>query len=394
MKKVVACTIVAIIAVGLRAVDYESVEINLQIVGSEIEGLTRELQKLSKGAVPPAPIAVDPQIKAGNAALIPIQNSLYQLPRENIYQLRVFAQVDGASCGYHALKNGILILNAFIAGDNVTERDRYLAQLADEVLYQSWLDKWSVLIREKRKSDDGQWLHGYEIEGLIESKVPEKLEHRPQFITVIDNPDWLTKSEPGEASGLLEKIITVIKSYQNNPNFRHSFLLANSREYQDQKGFVRGTWTHWIAVGVQKVNGKPQYIILDSANANRTSSEHVSELIKTLENADLDNLEIKISPIDSSLGTIATVLDKIGTEGFDPDKVYATVVERVNKIIQLAKEKKWQSKAAFAPYKQKLKEFVGQLENLVIRVYGEFATNPEKKIKDLQDLMKQIDALK
>ena len=151
-----------------------------------------------------------PPLKKGNPALI---EANWISAGDNIYQMRVLRQGADADCGYHALKNGILLLNAFLAGSDINERTYYLNGLSDVILYNAWHSTWAAAIKKKRNSTVADWLQGNEIEALIKGAFPEEIEHRPEFITVIDNPAWLYAPQENPGEGLLDSIVRKYKRF-------------------------------------------------------------------------------------------------------------------------------------------------------------------------------------
>ncbi|MBI2774765.1 hypothetical protein HYX58_02050 [Candidatus Dependentiae bacterium] len=377
------------------AAELDTLSVNLVVLAQELAG--------SQFVLPVIPVNPGkeevPALIKGQPALIEA-NWIYQ--SGDIKQMGVLTQVDGANCGYHALKNGILILNAIIAGSNNEERKIYLNDLKSNAIYKNWFDNWSPVIKKSREKSERKgtidWLNGAEIELLIKSKIPEKIEHRSEFITVIDNPDWLTQKEFSKGQGLTEEMVNQVAAFQSQQDYFHVFVLANSHEYENQRGFIQGTWTHWISVAVNKVKGKSQFIILDSANHSRIGQD-VQTLIDTLQKGDIEQLKMRIT-FSADLNTILILLEylegKPSNYAGTPDDAFEGIMGRAKKIVKIAKEAKTADKKTSWFTSNSFKDFKNELEKLLERTKAviaqkkEFFSEPDEKRTSTEALLKEL----
>jgi hypothetical protein len=326
-----------------------------------------------------------PALKKGTPELI---QARWMDELGDIKQLKVLQQEDMANCGYHALKNGILILNAILAGSNNEERKIYLNDLTSAPIYHDWFSTWAPIIKKKRGSTD--WLMGNEIELLIKSDFPKNVEHRDAFFTVIDNPEWL--AQKGFGVSLLEEIIATIEDFQKNENFSHIFLLANANEYLNKEGYTRGTTNHWITVAVNKVKGQSQFIILDSANSPRKEQRDVQSLVNTLLKGNIEELRLKNSQIPGNLDTIRSYVEFLSGEsktfkGTPADAVEGIII-RANDIIEDSQKNLWINKPIFKPYKEELKQLLTRAISATI--VSHFKDVQQGNIDLLQNLLKGL----
>ncbi|HEX2977914.1 MAG TPA: hypothetical protein VHO47_02235 [Candidatus Babeliales bacterium] len=378
------------------AAELDMLSVRLAVLASELAG-----SQFVPPIIPINPAKEEvPALIKGQPALIQT-NWIYQ--SGDIKQIEVLTQVDGANCGYHALKNGILILNAVMAGSNNQERNIYLNDLKSNSVYKNWFDNWANIIKKSREKSERKgtfdWLNGAEIELLIKSKIPEKIEHRSEFITVIDNPDWLTQQEFSKGQGLTEEIVNQVAAFQSQQDYFHVFVLANSREYQNQRGFIEGTWTHWISVAVNKVKGKSQFIILDSANHSRIGQQDVQTLIDTLQKGDIEQLKMRIT-FSPDLNTMLILLEylegKPSSYAGIPDDAFEGVIGRAKKIVKMAKQTTTADKKTSWFKSNSFKDFKNELVKLLERTKAtiaqkkEFFTEPDEKRISTEAVLKEL----
>ena len=162
-----------------------------------------------------------------------------------------------------------------------------------------------------------------------------------------------------------------IKDFQEHKNFMHVYLLANASEYKDPKtGKIRGGSSHWIAVGVNKVQGKVQYIILDSANAIRKDQRDVRSLIAALNDQGIVSLKIRTSAIPSNIDTINTLMNFLEGRKSDykntPDDALQGIITNATNIKGVAEENGWFNDSAFKQYKAQLKKSLEQLSEILL----------------------------
>jgi len=355
-----------------------------------INSLSTAIKGAKQQEIPSVPLQPIIVIKPGPPALL---NLPWLFQNNEIKQVRVLQQSLPADCGYHALKNAILLLNAFKAGSNEVLAKLYLNDLTQQKLYAAWYDKWTGSIKAKRGDGSDDWLNGGEIEYLIKLKFPENYNHSLDAITVIDNPGWLTQSNLQTGQALTQEIVKTIKDFKNQSTYQHVFILANSKEYQKLDGFIEGTWTHWITVGVNKVNNVHQFIIADSGNSDRTASPEVKALVDTLKNADIVALEIRNSPVISNLDSIGYRVQFVNGEfpeyKGDIDGAYDLTIKDAKAIIDLATKNGWMNLPVFVQYKIELHDFINQLAKKLVGDPNVFSqlTDIDKKKTELQGLL-------
>ncbi len=114
-------------------------------------------------------------------------------PHENVVDQLPWDQIksdDGANCGYHALKNVILLMNAFEKKD-----DTYLYDLMLKSIFFDFMSIWSPIIFDYRQHivplND---LHGTEIELLLHGRL------------ALSSADELSKKSPNILQSLNKKL--------------------------------------------------------------------------------------------------------------------------------------------------------------------------------------------
>ncbi len=184
----------------------------------------------------------------------------------NILQVNVYPQRTGASCGYHSLKNSILIVRAILKKgaiklvNNKYFIAQHIGQPADPGV---WRD---MIIDRQRKSKQlyvtGEWLNEGDIMKL------EAFERKQGLLkdlgieyTVIENVQMMQPSKLREFAAY-RTVSEIAEKIKGNNNYQHAFSLGLMGHYVDGQA-------HWISLVVNKVNGVVQFIVADSLNINR-----------------------------------------------------------------------------------------------------------------------------
>ncbi len=329
------CLIIAYPLMNYAQLD--EIEKNLELLNDSLQLLN---DSIGSGSIEvPQPVIIKPLLV--NLPWI-AQNQSLQL-----YQVRSLPQKGGAVCGYYALYNGLIMLNYIL---KPAQRPDILKKLYSAISYVNFADEFKgEVVRERTRTNvgnkDGSWLQGDELEELVIKIAGSNVLRREglsianptAYFTVIDNIEWLDTSRKESGTGILSSMISTIEEFRKQPNFAHVFLLAFSREYVGKTGYIAGTSTHWIAVVVNKVQDQAQYLILDSANADRTQNDDVITLRDVLQTASIVDMKIKVLAIDSEISTITKNLSDLKSNNNDIKKRAAiNILDLVSKIIQVA----------------------------------------------------------
>lgn len=191
-----------------------------------------------------------------------------QNPDKPIYQIKVLQQAgptlpkdDYTHSGYHALKNGVYILDALKSSG--LERTKFLEELIDPKMYNHLLRSLKLYIEKLRPSKSTTWLQKEEIESLLPNLV-SKTNNPQQYFTVIPYSRLFGSNDP------------LVQKFKASPTFMHIVILGLT-----SGGSVLPP--PWIAVAINKVNNNVQYLIMDSRNIDRTQSSDVLRLIHFIE---------------------------------------------------------------------------------------------------------------
>lgn len=298
----------------------------------ELGQLKKELKQLStKLYILNAKI--EPPVLHPNFIELPFSMQwLAQDPATHLYQIKVLQQADqnanpklpkddDAHNGYHAVKNGIYILDA-IKSEGL-ERIKFLEGLIDPITYMQLLidSDWQNVIRQGRYKDfraskiityedahgykDTQgvfhppkiltkWLRKDDIENLIKN-LSSGLFVSSLTYTIRDKEDRERNVTPKDYFTVLinknlkkEPLLPqLIKDFKENPTFTHVIILGLADQYPTIKKEDVKPWEsslQWLIIAINKVNGVVQYLIMDSMNKDRTKvTGSVLKFIKILE---------------------------------------------------------------------------------------------------------------
>ncbi len=224
----------------------------------------------------------------------------------------------GASCGYHALRNGILLAKAALISPQCNRHFKELYSPAHmNAFFGTEKSPWRSFILQQRPSayveeDGSDWLEAEEILHLFErEKSPESLSD------ILRNNKDLFIATYGDTAGNVKITPEKLQSWNAGPGERtdeDSFLLAefkalrheirNTQEdiigvvvvYVSHSGTESSqsedmaslneanTNGHWFTLVVCRLNGQTQYLLTDSAgNQDRLRDEKVNEIIRHFE---------------------------------------------------------------------------------------------------------------
>jgi hypothetical protein len=194
-----------------------------------------------------------------------------------VKQVRVQNQ-SSASCGYHALKNAILIANELTEPSQKLYENLQSAQLTQK-LFGKQGGTWRTLVIERQKdpfsSDmqfDGEWIRGDALDHIInhESKYRKLLHPRAHVLfDTIDNIGHMGSVDLDHVTARVKANIKAAKAAKKA--YVHCFLV-------NMPG-------HWITIVLyQKPHGDREYIITDSVNyAAYLHDDRIDKFIKTIE---------------------------------------------------------------------------------------------------------------
>ncbi len=225
----------------------------------------------------------------------------------------------GASCGYHALRNGILLGKAVL---NAPQCNQYLTDLYSpdhmNAFFGTQWSPWRSFILEQRDQaaqEGGDWLEGVEILQLI-----DKEQHSEERSTILRDAGFIITTY-GDMLGDMEFTHAKQKSLNAGPGARtdlNDYLTPEFIKLRDdmrdpRKQAVIGvvlvyvsqagagssqsddmvslneanTNGHWFTLVVCRLGGQTQYLLADSgANHKRLRDKKVNEIIRHFEGDD------------------------------------------------------------------------------------------------------------
>ncbi len=278
--------------------DYRDLTADFQIFQIVYDYALQRIVILQQPKEPPKP----PEKRGG---LLTQNNTggLFLGQKNNVLQVTVYSQGkrDGggpASCGYHSLKNSILITRAILekGAIGLINDNQFIAKRIgqptspgiwrDIIIEESYkkankwyLWKYSKLAKDNRQALNkynnyarmrkyqpldilGEWLKEDDIDRLVTFERKQGLlKDLGIEYAVIENVPMIqdVKHREFSAYGTISEIAQKIKA---NNNYLHGFSVG-------LMGYYGVGQAHWISLVVNKVNGKVQFIVADSLNANR-----------------------------------------------------------------------------------------------------------------------------
>lgn len=201
-------------------------------------------------------------------------------PKGKVFDTLSWDQIksdDGANCGYHALKNAILLMNAFEKSD-----DLYLEYLKSKPIYFDFMSLWTPIIYDYREHTlPLNWLFGNEVELLAyrdlsrssQKALAKKLGRAADLLKtklLHLKQEFLTKNIN------IEQMIAIIEPLPQGAG--EGFIDLNSMEaiVKDiiinhlQHGRVGVVWTedrggHWVSFVIIKRDGHIKIFYMNSA---------------------------------------------------------------------------------------------------------------------------------
>jgi len=171
-----------------------------------------------------------------------LQQSKFQFDKEilidtNELDWQDVAKSEGGNCGYHALKNVLVLLKDKQLKENKIS-DNTLHDLLSSKIYQDYMSSWAVDIYKKRKSKNISWLDGQELENLI-----KKLKENKQIIVI----------EHRQGAGIFEYDPMVLQSVYDFVSLKNSvlgFIWNSGRQIGSSGGGSH--WVGFVAVKNEK----------------------------------------------------------------------------------------------------------------------------------------------
>ena len=171
----------------------------------------------------------------------------------------------GASCGYHALKNAIGIL----------QDDRsYLTDekfIADNFTLDSGENSWRGFIKKEQK-DNGEWIETQYFEELIKKEFGKR---GLSNFSIINRDLMALKTEDVNSADIFQEIKDCMSV---SDTYKHAFFINTG------SGEIVGQHAHWyVLVMDKKADGTITYTVMDSlGNANRTQEDTVLNVISKM----------------------------------------------------------------------------------------------------------------
>jgi len=223
----------------------------------------------------------DEKTLAGNVSLKQVQVK---------YQ---FDDVGGgsASCGYHILKNFMLLANALTKDSSNVYKELKDVQLVKNLFddYEENMGRWRQFIVNRRGSGPagGEWLHSNEIIALFNN---ERGNNSLRTDGVQYNFDTIEDTQVIETD--FDDVTPQVRrnlAGAHGRTYIHGFGVNTAKHLAHKPGKKHGGAAgHWFLVLLhQKANGEREYIIADSGNSVRLKNKHVKKLINAIEGKDI-----------------------------------------------------------------------------------------------------------
>lgn len=171
-----------------------------------------------------------------------------------------------ASCGYHALKNAFAVIN------------NRLELLQDPSFIEERFGPnglWRDFIRSRPNGGDGEWVETEPLELLAQQ--------------VLESPNYSLINRDGKSLSLIdvgEDVLGAVASTMQIPHevYTHVFFVNTGTGYHDVGVAYRTQHAHWFTVVVKKdVDGKREYLVMDSLGHNRLHDATVRTIITRIE---------------------------------------------------------------------------------------------------------------
>lgn len=222
-----------------------------------------------------------------------------------VKQVRVKSQFDSdgggaASCGYHTLKNLILLAQGITLNKTDIFKEVCDAQVVQRLFGPE--GEWRKLIPDQRQGD---WVSSEYLDRIIrnESTANSKLcpDNVPCNIVTIDDIDLVglvgdlhqeptidPDAPPRDPYEGVACPVTVIvgRGIANNPgrDYLVGFCINTAKQFADEKGLPQGKQGHWIGLLFhRKADGGREYIAVDSLNCRRINSGYVQPIVDVIE---------------------------------------------------------------------------------------------------------------
>lgn len=282
--------------------DYRKLTSNTQAFHDLYDHTLRRIDELKKPKIPPKPP------KKGGLVTQANTKGLFLGQKNNVLQVKVYpqgkARDGGASCGYHSLKNNILIMRAIVNKEDIASVNapEFVANLIgqpgnpgiwrDIIIkknyqvavrwFKVYMKKPGVPISEPDQTvalleyinylslqgyappnDKGEWLSESDIKRLVQFERDKGFLSDRDIVgvgyTVIENIPMMQTAR--RDFSLYDDVSKIAQKIKRNNNYLHGFSVG-------LMGYYTGGQAHWISLVVNKVNGKVQFIVADSRNKN------------------------------------------------------------------------------------------------------------------------------
>lgn len=217
--------------------------------------------------------------KAGLDNIIHIQ----LLPHCVAVQLEAAGQ-SGASCGYHALKNTILVLNQLVHNTGSLKAKMLDAEMIHNLigngkeLFGLWRYEVINNVKPKDFSATGDNIGGRSILHLIEQ------EKKAGFLALPKSADQISVFETTKQIGEkdFDDITPAIldRFYRSVGEFAHGFVVNTGGETVDASGKIKFADAHWISVVLYRTSSNAIiWIVTDTGKGSCLASPSVNKLV-------------------------------------------------------------------------------------------------------------------
>lgn len=213
-----------------------------------------------------------------------------------VIQLPV-AQQKGLSCGYHALKNGILLASGnfqVLHDEQFAERLFHYASRGSYLPMNMWtygsiIGPWRAAVRDAEHLKKGHYtdsiddLSSNAIEYLVRHEknhgylMNKSLFNNIEIFAIDDIRIIGASSDADHITPEVKKELTRIQTTQGvdaHVSYKCIFLLNTGHEYEDVNSNMRGTQVnHWFAVVLEAAGAHHTYYVADSLGAIRVHCE-------------------------------------------------------------------------------------------------------------------------
>ena len=185
----------------------------------------------------------------------------------------------GAECGYHALKNSLCLVQAYLNKDKSDNTAKWIDEMNGSV-YGELYAMWTHVISSYREEGDTDWLSGGEVDLVMndmDTKADSITLRNANWIPIAKLSDYVTVVDKfGETFGLCSDVdlertsverLHQFKTLSGQDSFVHSFVVNTSAL---DPGVTVNTSTHWVSYVIVRHEGITKLFYMDSMHANRS----------------------------------------------------------------------------------------------------------------------------